>query len=79
MSDRIETGALQIDDDWTGLFIRGDDALYLSDVFETIYKGGRLQDFEKATLYNLHLTIKYDVTHTIEERYHVQKIERKGE
>jgi len=29
---RIETGALQIDNDWTGLFIRGDDALYLAGI-----------------------------------------------
>lgn len=28
--ERIETGGLQINDDWPGLFIRGDNALYLS-------------------------------------------------
>ncbi|MGI0016434.1 MAG: hypothetical protein ACREBU_23685, partial [Nitrososphaera sp.] len=28
-SDRIETGAIQFNDDWPGLFIRGDDAFAL--------------------------------------------------
>jgi len=28
--DRIETGAVQFNDDWPGLFIRGDEALYLA-------------------------------------------------
>ena len=32
--ERVETGALQINDDWTGLFIRGDDCSELRDVFE---------------------------------------------
>ena len=27
--ERIETGALRINDDWTGLFIRGDDCFSL--------------------------------------------------
>jgi hypothetical protein len=27
MSDRIETGKLQVGDDWPGVFIRGDNAL----------------------------------------------------
>ncbi|MDZ7361364.1 MAG: hypothetical protein ONB46_11645 [candidate division KSB1 bacterium] len=27
--DRIETGAIQFNDDWPGLFIRGDDAFAL--------------------------------------------------
>ena len=35
---RIETGALRINDDWKGLFIRGDDAIMLLGLFETISK-----------------------------------------
>lgn len=35
---RIETGALQVNDDWKGLFIRGDDAIMLLGLFETISK-----------------------------------------
>ena len=35
---RIETGALQVNDDWIGLFIRGDDAIMLLGLFETISK-----------------------------------------
>ena len=31
---RIETGALQINEDWTGLFVRGDDTFALKEVLE---------------------------------------------
>lgn len=33
---RVETGALQINDDWKGLFIRGDDAIQLLQVLNAI-------------------------------------------
>lgn len=45
---RIETGALQINDDWKGLFIRGDDAIMLLGLFETISKEERLDWTEIA-------------------------------
>lgn len=32
--DRIETGALQINDDWPGLFIRGDDCIMLRTILD---------------------------------------------
>jgi hypothetical protein len=31
---RVETGAAQIGDDWPGLFIRGDDCIYLKAILE---------------------------------------------
>ncbi len=37
---RIETGALKINDDWTGLFIRGDSCIELLNVFKTILDEG---------------------------------------
>lgn len=74
MTDRIETGALQIGDDWTGLFIRGDDALYLSEILSDIHEDKPLDGFQKAWLYMLGLTIRYDVRHSFEERIHVQRI-----
>lgn len=33
---RIETGSLKIDDDWPGLFIRGDDCIFLSMIIEDV-------------------------------------------
>ena len=31
---RIETGALKINDDWTGLFVRGDDTFSLKEILQ---------------------------------------------
>jgi hypothetical protein len=36
LAHRIETGALKIGDDWTGYFIRGDNAMYLCQAIEKI-------------------------------------------
>ncbi|MFA5152930.1 MAG: hypothetical protein WC554_10245 [Clostridia bacterium] len=36
LAHRIETGALKIGDDWTGYFIRGDNAMYLCQAIENI-------------------------------------------
>lgn len=33
---RIETGALQIGDDWPGLFVRGDDAFFLARMIRSL-------------------------------------------
>ena len=33
---RVETGALQIGDDWPGVFIRGDEALSMADNLEAM-------------------------------------------
>lgn len=34
--ERVETGAIQFDDDWPGLFIRGDDCAFLAMQITTI-------------------------------------------
>jgi len=34
IEERVETGALQINDDWPGLFIRGDDCTALLAILE---------------------------------------------
>jgi len=68
---RIETGALQIDDDWTGLFIRGDDAMSLLDTLIECY----YPEFgtNQALIANLISIIVKDVDHKSHIR-HVQKI-----
>ena len=41
--DRVETGPIQFEDDWTGLFIRGDEALHygmvIRDALERLESG----------------------------------------
>jgi predicted hydrocarbon binding protein len=49
--DRIETGALKFDDDWAGLFIRGDDCITLDLIFREIVQDKPLADFEKRILH----------------------------
>jgi len=48
--ERIETGALQINDDWTGLFIRGDYCIELLGVLKQVLDGEPLNVFEKKVL-----------------------------
>ncbi|MFI5296913.1 MAG: hypothetical protein ACHREM_02350 [Polyangiales bacterium] len=36
MSDRPETGPMKFGDDWTGVFIRGDDAFHFARQLETV-------------------------------------------
>lgn len=33
---RVETGCLKINDDWNGLFVRGDDCVQLLNIFQDI-------------------------------------------
>lgn len=35
---RVETGPVQFGDDWPGLFVRGDDAMYLAASIRTLLK-----------------------------------------
>ena len=58
---RIETGALQINDDWTGLFIRGDDALYLRHILADAF--GKGKSFESGYIYKLIRIIDVDIDH----------------
>ena len=38
LPERIETGAVQFGDDWTGLFIRGDDCYTLRSILRLFYR-----------------------------------------
>ena len=69
--ERVETGALQINDDWTGLFIRGDDALYLRDILADAFGNGK--SFESEYIYKLIRIIDVDVDHNHTNR-DVQRI-----
>ena len=75
MSERIETGALQIDDDWTGLFIRGDDALMLRHVLANAVRGIKLEGHDEWFAYMIVGVVDIDVNHNSEDR-DVQKIKR---
>lgn len=77
--ERIETGALQIDDDWTGLFVRGDDALALMLILRKAYRStGIFNNDELTRIAWLCATIDLDVDqqniHTDRE---VQRIKTK--
>ena len=44
ISERIETGPLQINDDWPGIFIRGDNAMYMGFVIKEFLEGTAQND-----------------------------------
>ena len=72
---RIETGALQINDDWTGLFVRGNEALTLLQILKKAYRStGIFNNDELTQITWLCATIDLDVNHHNRER-EVQKIE----
>ena len=58
---RIETGALQINDDWTGLYIRGDDAFMLKEILAKAYIRAPLTGFDRAIIGQLMNMIMLDV------------------
>jgi len=49
-NNRIETGVLQINDDWPGIFIRGDDSLKYRFMFEHIKKETERLHYEDINL-----------------------------
>jgi hypothetical protein len=53
-SERIETGALQFYDDWPGMFIRGDDCIWLKLILEKIQKKEELSIIDYAFLRGIH-------------------------
>ena len=65
-SVRIETGALQIDNDCTGLFIRGDDVLYLRDILSMMYSN--IDGLQQPFVYKLIRAIDVDVCHRSKNR-----------
>ena len=58
---RIETGALKINDDWKGLFVRGDDCIFLATILEKINKAESLSMFELGFLTGINLYIQQEV------------------
>ena len=70
---RIETGALQIGDDWTGLFIRGDDAFMLRNLLMKAYRNVKLGWSDEDKVLEYIAMIDCDVSHRSEDR-EVQKI-----
>jgi hypothetical protein len=76
--ERIETGALQIDDDWTGLFVRGDDAFQLRDLLYKIYIGKqKIDNFDLGQLSRYIAIIELDVKHVQYSNQKVQRIKTK--
>lgn len=41
LSERVETGPIQFGDDWPGVFIRGDNALYLHMMLKSHLAGNK--------------------------------------
>jgi hypothetical protein len=39
---RVETGPLKFGDDWTGVFIRGDDAMFTADMLRRLLYGDQI-------------------------------------
>lgn len=75
--ERIETGALQIDDDWTGLFIRGDDAFRLVQILKKAHRSeGIFNNDELTQITWLCAAIYIDVNHQNRAR-EVQRIKTK--
>jgi len=56
-AERVETGPVQFNDDWPGVFIRGDNALWLAmclgNYLDTVEKGGKPQAFDEHGLKEL--------------------------
>jgi hypothetical protein len=60
---RIETGAYQFGDDWTGLFIRGDDCIWLYEIIHKIRSQEELNIFDLNFLSMLSQEINNNVLH----------------
>lgn len=71
--ERVETGGLQVNDDWAGFFIRGDDCLKYFALFESILDNGNLNRMDKFHLSELtkliyNSTINVNDSSLLEER-----------
>jgi len=62
---RVETGAVQVNDDWPALFVRGDDSLDLAQAISCVLKNvidpgvqqGPITTEEDTALFHLHYSI----------------------
>lgn len=58
---RIETGAIKFNDDWTGLFVRGDDCIQLKMIFEKIVNDEELDFFDLKYIQAYLVIINHEV------------------
>jgi hypothetical protein len=58
---RVETGGLTINEDWTGLFIRGDDCIALKSIIMKVLRNERLSIVEIEALEGYCILIEKDV------------------
>jgi len=54
---RVESGPIQFGDDWPGVFIRGDNALFFASYIDHAIKGGIDQEIRNAMLRGLRDTL----------------------
>ena len=50
---RVETGPIQFGNDWPGIFVRGDDAFFYSQMIQTIISHNDLDIIDKKSLMDL--------------------------
>jgi hypothetical protein len=67
---RPESGPMEFEDDWTGLFIRGDDCMYysqtLSQVLEALENGEEISALDKIGILSLRELIASAYHHGID-------------
>ncbi len=56
VKNRVESGAIQFGDDWPGLFLRGDDAKYLSMAIECVLESVAVTKTNRLALLHLQET-----------------------
>ena len=52
-NERVETGVLQVNDDWPGIYVRGDAAMWYSFLLNRLLNGENLDPFALGTLKHL--------------------------
>lgn len=72
LENRIEPGALQINDDWKGYFFRGDDSMYLIMAIESLIQSvndcKKLELHEALYIKNLECIIKDIKQNTLDRK-----------
>jgi hypothetical protein len=60
--ERVETGAVQFGDDWPGIFIRGDNAMYyahlLNSIIDRLGKGVPMEEWDALALQSIRDTLR---------------------
>lgn len=72
VTNRVETGAIQFGDDWAGLFLRGDDAKFLSMSIESLI--GQVPDTLPNKIAKMHLVhVKEMIDKDVEQKSKEQR------